>query len=136
MLDADEIAHVLHRAGRVAGAGAADRRVPVADTDYPAGARNAADFLVGKVAVDLAGRLHAARAGDDRSLRHREDVADTGMAAMRDVDDHPDRLHPPYRLAPFGGQAAFLDPVHRSGEIVVEEVRQPRHAEAGRMEPV
>ena len=42
-------------------------RIPIADADHAAGVRDAADLVIGEVAVDLAGRLHAAMAGDDRA---------------------------------------------------------------------
>ena len=50
---------------------------------------------------------------------------------MRQIDEHAALLHAPHQLAARVGEAALLDAVRRAAELVVEEVRQPDHAEAG-----
>src|SRR3546814_15100257 len=54
ILDADEVANMLHRPGDARGRGVADRGVPIADADQAAGRGDATDLFVGQVAVDLA----------------------------------------------------------------------------------
>ena len=48
----------------------------------------------------------------------------------------PLSLHRRDHLPAEGGKAALLDPVHRAGEFIVEEMRQADHAEAGVVEHV
>ena len=55
---------------------------------------------------------------------------------MGDVDDHPEVFHPGDDLAAKRGQPALFLAVHRSGQLVVEEVSQPGHPEPGGIEPV
>src|SRR3546814_7315529 len=67
MVDADEVADMLHRLRDARGRGVADRGVPIADADQAAGRGDPADFGGGEGAVDLARRLHPAVAGDHRA---------------------------------------------------------------------
>src|SRR3546814_20101942 len=49
---------------------------------------------------------------------------------MRDVDDHALGRHRLDRLPPERRQSNLLESVHRPGEVIVEEMGEPRHAEA------
>ena len=49
---------------------------------------------------------------------------------MGEIDDHPLGFHSRHNGAPERGQPALFEPVHRPGEIIVEEMGEPRHAEA------
>src|SRR3546814_9680053 len=55
---------------------------------------------------------------------------------MRDVDDHALRFHRLDDQPSERGEPAFFQAVHRSREVVVEEMGEPRHAETRGMEPV
>ena len=58
------------------------------------------------------------------------------MAEMRDVDDHPLRLHPAQYVATERRQSAFFQAMHRPAQFIVKEMREPRHAEPGVVQPV
>ena len=75
-------------------------------------------------------------ARDDRMVRDGDDLGDRRMARMCDIDDHAERFHPPHHLPPERGEAALGLAVHRAGDFGVEEMREPRHAEAGRVERI
>src|SRR3546814_4489764 len=81
---ADKIADMLHRPCGGTRRCVAHRAFPIADADHPAGTRDAANLLVGEVAVDLAGRLHPAVARYHRAARQAEDFGDALVATMRD----------------------------------------------------
>src|SRR3546814_12376490 len=85
MVDADEVADMLHRLRDARGRGVADRGVPIADADQAAGRGDPADFGVGEVAVGLARRLHPAVAGDHRAAGPLQYVGDEiGRASCRE----------------------------------------------------
>src|SRR3546814_21195464 len=54
----------------------------------------------------------------------------TLFRSMRDVDDHALRRHRLDHLPPDRRQSTLLESVHRPGEVIVEEMGEPRHAEA------
>ena len=136
IIDADQIADMLHRLGTGTRVGRAHRALPIADADNATGFGDSADFFIGQVAVDLARGLHSAVAGYDRSLRHRQHFSNAGMRQMRDIDDHALGFHPLDNIAAERRKPALLQPVHRSAKLVVEEMRQPRHAETRIVKPV
>ena len=136
MLNANEIAHMLHRLGRSTRIGGAYCTLPIADANDAAGFGDAAHFVVSQVAVDLARRLHAAMAGDHGTFRHGQNLGNASMAEMRDVDDHALRLHPAQYVATKRRQSAFFQAVHRPAQFIVKEMGEPRHAEPGVVQPV
>ena len=73
-------------------------------------------------------------AGNDRAARAGQHLCHALVAAMGNVDDHPDLFHPAQDLASERGQPGLGYPVERSGELVVEEVSQPGHPEPGGVE--
>ena len=129
MLNANEIAHMLHRLGRSTRIGGAYCALPIADTNDAAGFGHAAHFVIGQIAVHLARRLHAAMAGDQGTFRHGQNLGNASMAEMRDVDDHALRFHPAQYVATERRQSAFFQAVHRPAQFIVKEMREPRHAE-------
>ena len=128
MVDPDEIANMFHCFRSGARGGVADGAFPIADADDPAGRRDTSNFLVGEVAIDVAGGLHTAMTGDHRAGRHGKDLRNALVAAMRDIDDHAHRFHPLDGFAAHIGQPALLEAMHRTGQFIVEEMREPRHA--------
>ena len=58
------------------------------------------------------------------------------MRQVRDIDDHALGFHPLDNIAAERRKPALLQPVHRSAKLVVEEMRQPRHAETRIVKPV
>jgi hypothetical protein len=136
IIDADEIADMGDRTRDIFRLERADRALPEADPDHPAGPRHAPDLVIGQVAIDLAGRLDAAMARDHRPRRHRQHVGNRGVAGMRDVDDHALGFHPLHHLAAERRQPALGDAVHRARDLVVEEVRQAGHPKAGGIEHI
>ncbi len=106
--------------------GRADRALPIADTDHATGFGNAGDFVVGQVAVDLAGRLDAAE--DHRARRHRQHFGNRPMAGMGQIDDHSQGLHAAHHFASERREPAFCDAMHRPGDVVVEEMGETRHS--------
>ena len=75
-------------------------------------------------------------AGDDRARRHRQHFGHRGVAGVRDIDDHAERLHPAHHLAAERRQPALGDAMHRAGHVVIEEMRKAGHAEAGGVEHI
>lgn len=69
-------------------------------------------FVVGQIAVDLAGRLHAAVAEDDRTRRHRQHFGNRRMTGMGQIDDHSQALHPAHDLPAERRQPALFDAMH------------------------
>ena len=136
MLNANQIAHMLHRLGRCTRIGRANGALPIADANDATGFGDAAHFVIGQVAVDLARRLHAAMAGDHGTFRHSQDLGNASMAEMRDVDDHALGFHPAQYVAPKRRQSAFFQAVHRPAQFIVKEMREPRHAEPGVVQSV
>ena len=51
---------------------------------------------------------------DDRALGHRQHFGNRRMARMREIDDHPERLHPLHDLPADGGRGRLCDAVHRT----------------------
>src|SRR3546814_18547457 len=85
VLDADEVADMLHRLRNARGRGVADRGVPIADADQPARCRDVLALFVRPVAVDLARRLHAAVSGDAGAARDFAAVARMGAVSGQSV---------------------------------------------------
>ena len=136
MLNANEIAHMLHRLGRSTRIGGAYGALPIADANDATGFGDAAHFVISQVAVHLTRRLHAAMAGDHGTLRHGQDLGNASMAKMRDVDDHALGLHPAQYLPTERRQSAFFQAVHRPAQFIVKEMGEPRHAETGVVQTV
>ncbi len=127
---------MLHRLGCRARGCVANGGIPIADADDATCLGNAADFIVGQIAVDLARRLHAAMAGHDGTLGHGEDLGNARMRQMRDVDNHALGLHAPNDIAAKGRQPTLFQAVHRTCNLIIEEMREARHAEPGGIEAV
>ena len=131
VLDAGDIDRVADRPGDRGRVVATAGRRPEPDPEQPAGLGDAPGVRVGQVATVVGDAAEPGVRGDDRPGGHRQDVVDRRRRGMRDVDQHPARLHPLDHLAPGGGQAALLDAVRRPAEGVVEEMARRHHPKAG-----
>ena len=127
---------MLHRLGRSTRIGGAYCALPITDANDATGFGDAAYFVIGQVAVDLARRLHAAMAGDHGTFGHGQNLGNASMAEMRDVDDHALGLHPAQNVATERCQSAFFEAVHRPAQFIVKEMGEPRHAEPGVVQSV
>ena len=94
------------------------------DAHHAAGAGDAADVLVGEVAVVVAQRSRGGVGGHDRPGGDLQDVRHARVAEVADVVDHAEPLHQPDRLDPGPGQAA-------PGGVLGAAVGERRPAEVG-----
>lgn len=108
----------------------ADRAFPIADADDAARRRDAAQALVGEIAVVAANDLHARMRDDDGPRRHVEHVIDDGGRGVGEIDRDAKTLQLLHDFASEIGETAFVDAVHRTAQFVVEEVGEADHAEA------
>src|SRR3546814_15601397 len=86
ILDADEVANMLHRPGDARGRGVADRGVPIAVAAHAAGRGDAPDMFRGHVAGYLAPTLSAASARADPACRHLSAIAYTRRGCPPDCE--------------------------------------------------
>jgi hypothetical protein len=136
VINADEIADIGNGSRRVLRISGADCPFPIANADHAAGLGNTGDFLVGQVAIDLACRLDAAMAEDDRARGHCQYVGNCRMTGVRQIDDYSQSLHPAHDLVAERCQPAFSDTMHGARDVIVEEVRKASHSEAGGVEHI
>ena len=115
---------------------AAHGRVPVADADDAAGARDAAQFVVAQVAPIVTGAFDAGVRHDHGTRGHGKRAGDGLRRGVREIENHFARFHAAEHFPALFREATFFDAVRGAGEIIVEKMSGGHHAETGVEEDV
>src|SRR5947209_639043 len=110
---------------------AAYRSFPVANPDHTTRSGYPSDLLISDIARVVAGSFHSGMRDDHGPGRQGEDILENFARSVSQIDNHVPGLHSPDHLFSFRGQPAFLKPMRRSADVVVEEVCWRYHPNAG-----
>ncbi|MNQ64446.1 hypothetical protein D3C85_788700 [compost metagenome] len=110
--------------------GVADRGIPIADANHPAGGGDALDMGVTEVAGARAGAFDAGMGHQHRTLGHAQHIVDQRTGGVGQVHHHLLFFQAGDHAAAEGGQAALLQAVGGTADLVVEEMGQAGDAKA------